>query len=32
VDIMAKAYMDLYRRAIARNAPDHSSGNANADQ
>ena len=32
VDIMAKAYMDLYRRAIARNAPDHSSGIANADQ
>jgi glycosyltransferase involved in cell wall biosynthesis len=32
VDIMAKAYMDLYRRAIARNAQAHSSGNADADQ
>ena len=32
VDIMAKAYMELYRRAIARITSRHSSGNANADQ
>ena len=32
VDIMAKAYMELYRRAIARTESRHSLGNANADQ